>query len=984
MFDELKSRIINFITHRLFVMGLVALLLFLILLGRLFDLQIINGQNYLDNFNIMSEKTLTTNGQRGNIYDVNGNLLAYNKLTYSLTFTSSDDLDKMAERDHVSRNAEMNAVIAKMLKILSENGDSIMNTFEIKKNKKGEYVFRSDSDSAVNIFKRDAFGVQKLTPDMKDASAEQVFNFLCHGDKSLSGESSKMFDISDSYDEDIKLDICAVRYMVYLNRYNQYKPVTIAMDLSDRSVAAIKESSNELPGSDIKSDSVRMYNYSPYFSQIIGYTGAISDEEKNDLNKNLKKDDQYSGNEVVGKTGLEQEYEKVLRGHSGKRTVLVNNVGQIIQDNGDETKATIGNDLYLTIDAELQKQCYTILEKYLAGIILQHFQDTNQKVTKGTKNITTTEVYFALFDNGVIDLSHISGSGASSTEKAVNKKLRSAVKSKLSGIRTEIMKTRTDHKDLDDEYQKYLSYIYQMLLDNKVILNSRIDPNDAKYKDWENDSISLGEFLEYAVNQNWIDISKLSVSDNYYDTDEVMEALTGYIENELSDDDDFKKLVVRYLIDSGDITGDQVCTMLFDQGVLDRKKDKDYDAFSSGTMSAYQFMYNKIKKLEITPDKLGLDPCSGAIIVTDVNTGKVKALASYPSYDNNRLANNLDDDYYNKLLSDNTSPFLNRATQSSTAPGSTFKMVSAVAGLSEGVITPEEKLTCSGIYDKTTIPAKCWIYPSSHGKLSLVKAIEVSCNSYFYEVGYRLATKPDGTYDEDYGLKRLQKYATMFGLNKTSGIELDENKPKMSDQDAVRSAIGQGDSSYTPAELARYVTTVANSGNCYNLSILDKQTDASGNAVKTFKKSLDHRVKLSSTIWDTVHQGMYQVVHGEQHGEIFESLYTEVAGKTGTAEENEDRPAHALFLSYAPYDDPEISVSVVVPYGYTSSNAMEIARDVYKYYFSSDEKKAAAEEKDKKKASADADKKKSNNAEDEDSEDDETAVLPSSSNTRID
>jgi penicillin-binding protein 2 len=413
----------------------------------------------------------------------------------------------------------------------------------------------------------------------------------------------------------------------------------------------------------------------------------------------------------------------------------------------------------------------------------------------------------------------------------------------------------------------------------------------------------------------------------------MMNAMMDYIEEELLDDDDFSKLVLENLIDSGVVSGKDCCMVLFDQGVLDSSKDSEYEALVNGSLSAYSFMYKKIQKLEIKPSQLALDPCAGSIVVTDTNTGKVKALVSYPSYDNNKLANNLDDDYYSSLLEDKTSPFLNRAMQSSTAPGSTFKMVSASAALTEGIVSTSEKINCTGIYDKIALSPKCSVYPSSHGKIDISKAIEVSCNIFFFEVGYRLSTKSDGTYDEDYGLKRLQSYAALFGLDQNSGIELDENAPQISTQDTVRSAIGQGNNSFTPSQLSRYVTTIANNGTCFNLSILDKQTDSEGTTVKEYEPSVLNEVDLSDTVWKAIHKGMYNVVHGTQHGDVFKGMKTEVAGKTGTAEEDSTRPAHALFVSYAPYDKSEISVTVVVPYGYSSSNAMEIAKDVYSYYF---------------------------------------------------
>lgn len=947
MFSDIKEAILNFISHRLFALILVFIVLMGILVLRLFSLQIINGEDYLDEFTVMSEKTITTNGQRGNIYDCNGNLLAYNRLTYSLTYNGDDaGIEELAQKEDKTVNSVKNEILYKILKILGKNGDKIVNSFEIKRNKKGEFVFSSSNENTILQFKKEVYSassVEKLTADQKNADAKTVFEYLKNGNQDL--KKDRMFGVSEEYEDAVALKIVAIRYMLWLKRYNLYEPVKIAMDISDKSVAAIMESANELVGADIESDSVREYNYSPYFSQIVGYTGVISEEEKTELNKKAGKKEQYTGSEVIGKTGLEQEYESVLRGKNGSKTVLVDSVGHILKENDDEVETTTGNDIYLTIDAELEKECYNIMEKYLAGIILTYYKNTNIK-TKSPVNITTTEMYFALFNNNIISMDHLRSKKASDAEKRISSAISNAKQNKLSTIHTELLSTHTTQKSLSDENQEYMSYIYSMLCKKNIVKSSELDTNDEMYQEWNNDTVSLGEFLEYAFQKSWIDSSSFDLTSNYYDTEEMMSALIKYIENELSDDTEFEKKVLEYLIDDGTVSGRDCCLVLYDQGILDASKDEDYVKLSSGALSAYSFMYQKVKNLEIKPSQLALDPCSGSIVVTDVKTGKVKALVSYPSYDNNKLANNLDDDYYNSLLNDKTSPFLNRATQSSTAPGSTFKMVSASAGLAEGVIKRGETINCTGIYDVIPLSPKCWIYPSRHRNVTVTDAIGVSCNYFFYEVGHRLSTKADGTIDEEYGLKRLAKYASMYGLDSKSGIELDENEPQISNQDAVRSAIGQGKNSFAPAQLSRYVTTVANSGKCYSLSILDKQTDSDGNTVKEYEPELVSEVNLSSSTWDAIHKGMYEVVHGKLHKEIFSSMHTEVAGKTGTAEEDKTRSNHALFVSYAPYEKPEISVTVVIPHGYSSSNAMEVAKDVYKYYFS--EAEAKADEKDKK------------------------------------
>lgn len=149
----------------------------------------------------------------------------------------------------------------------------------------------------------------------------------------------------------------------------------------------------------------------------------------------------------------------------------------------------------------------------------------------------------------------------------------------------------------------------------------------------------------------------------------------------------------------------------------------------------------KIYNIEITPAQLALEPCIGSCVVTDEKTGEIRAMVSYPGYDSNKLANGVDSEYFASLQHDKSSPLLNYATQQKTAPGSTFKLVSATAGLAENVITTSDQIRCTGIYNDISNKPKCWIYPGSHGLDNVFEAIRDSCNVFFYTVGNRLAQK---------------------------------------------------------------------------------------------------------------------------------------------------------------------------------------------------------------------------------------------------
>lgn len=176
----------------------------------------------------------------------------------------------------------------------------------------------------------------------------------------------------------------------------------------------------------------------------------------------------------------------------------------------------------------------------------------------------------------------------------------------------------------------------------------------------------------------------------------------------------------------------------------------------------------------------------------------------------------------------------------------------------------------------------------------------------------------------------LAQYADLYGLTEKSGVEIAEEAPKVSDTDAIRSAIGQGTNNYTTVGLARYITTVANSGTCYNLSLLDKVTDSEGNLIEDFTPTVRNTLNVSDSTWNAIHSGMRRVIEDKTY---YRGMGINVAGKTGTAQENRNRPNHALFVSYAPYENPEISVTTRIAFGYAADFAAQLTQDVYKYYY---------------------------------------------------
>lgn len=923
------------VTSRLTLLFIVFTAMAATLIYRLFDLQIVNGESYLNNFQLKIQKEKVIEGTRGNIYDRNGELLAYNELAYSVTIEDVYESGK-------NKNEELNRTLFKVIKMVEENGDKIISDFNIILDSNNEYAYDLEG-TALLRFLADVYGYSRVDDpnfkfEEKTATAQEVIDYFCNrfkiGEYELleNGEQSDVFIPGKGYTKREILQLVTIRYQMNLNSFQKYIGTTIATNVSPETVAVIMENADQLEGVSIEEDTIRKYNYPYYFSHILGYTGKISSDELAELSK---EDDSYTMNDTVGKNGIEQVMELKLQGKKGSETIYVDNLGKVIQTT-DIIEPQAGNDLYLTIDKDLQVAIYNILEQKLAGIVVSRMRnvmnyDSSSASSASNIIIPIDDVYFSLFNNNVLDISHFHDENAGDTEKEIYQTYQDKLKTVLATIEDELTTTKTPYNQLTKEYKSYESYIVNMLLNKGVLVSSAIDKDDATYIAWTKDEvISLEEYLTYAISKNWIDITKLPIDSQYSDSAEILNSMINFIIEKLSDNVEFSKLLYKYMISNQVISGRQVCMLLWEQDLISIEESK-ITALRTGRISAYDFMMEMIQTLQITPAQLALDPCSASCVVTDVNTGEVLALVSYPGYDINKMANGVDAEYYAKLQADLSLPQWNMATQQRTAPGSTFKMVSAVASIEEGVVSSlGDTINCTGSFDKLYPTVHhCWIYPGSHGPMNVSNAIANSCNCFFYEVGYRLGQ--DGTgYNSDYGLARLKKYADMFGLTEKSGIEIAESEPKFSDELAVPSAIGQGTHNYTTAGLARYVTTVANSGTCYNLSILDKLTDSKGNLIEDYTPEIRNTVDIDQSLWNAIHQGMRKVVESKAY---FSDLAVNVAGKTGTAQQDRNRANHALFVSYAPYENPEISVAIRIAYGYESAYAAQTARDVYKYYY---------------------------------------------------
>lgn len=939
MLEDIRDHIIQIVTSRLTILVLILCGLGGILLYRCFNLQIVQGQQYLDEFILQTEKTRDISSTRGNIYDKNGVLLAYNELAYSVKIEDTFESGR-------GKNSRLNELLYTLIQMVEKNGDSVVTDFRVVIDEDGEYVYSVEGTSLLR-FLADVYGyaeISSLKPEEQAITAQELMEYVSRssgtgfgiGDYEEEGNSNTEFIPGKGYSKEDWLKMVTLRYAMNLTSFRKYIGTTVATNVNERTVAVIRENSNVLPGVSIVEDTVRRYTDSEYFAHVLGYTGKISSDELTRLNEevvaNGGEEDLYTINDVVGKSGIEAYMETTLQGTKGSEKVVVDNTGKV-QAILEHTEPSSGSDLWLTIDSELTKITYHIVEQKLAGLVSSKI--INAKEYNPTSNSSNSDimipiydVYFAVINNSVINIKHFMEEDAAETEKAVYESYLNYKESVYSRLRSELYETHTAYNRLPAEYQVYQSHIVSLLRRNGVIMTEMVNEEDATHIAWTTDEvISLSEYLQYCISQNWIDVTKLDLEDRYLDSSQVFEKLTDYIINMVDNNTELQKRFYKYMLLGDVITGRQICMILCEQNHIEVPLE-DEEGLYQGSLSAYQFMKNRIDNLDITPAQLALDPCNASVVITDVTNGDVLAMVSYPGYDNNKMANSINAQYYEQLTTDKSNPQYNFATQYKAAPGSTFKVVSATAGLMENLISLREQVNCVGTFTTITPSPSCW-RRSGHGNENVVSAIRDSCNYYFYNLGYQMATR-NGSYNESSGLDILEKYADMYGLTEKSGIEITEETPDISDMDPVRSAIGQGTNSFTTVGVARYITTVANNGTCFNLTLLDQVKDSEGNTLIEYEPDVRNTIDMPQEYWNAIHTGMRQVVENKTY---FSDLAVNVAGKTGTAEQVRSRPNHALFVCYAPYENPEIAIATRIPFGYSSDYAAQLTRDIIKYYY---------------------------------------------------
>lgn len=915
--DTLKERLGELLRNRLFVLLAAAAVIFMILVGRLFYMQIVNGEEADASLTSSVTREVTIPAARGNIYDRYGRPLAVNEAAFSV------EIDDSITVDYEDADAEAVSLYKKLIK----NGYVVGDDLPITKDAPYEFTISSDEleewKTNIGLTKKqmnytaeetlnylyERFGITDadMTEEEKRAlvslginindknimitnlimtiesnggeivdelpiSQEQPYYFLLEDeDEILSWKSS----VSMSEEE---LDYDAEESMRYLIELFGI-PENISPSMQ-RKVAAVRYS-------------LYLQRYKKY--QPVTVAREINDEVIAAVEENLDKfpgvsvetesmrvyedgeifsniigyirqisdtelqeysEYGYTSGDIVGKTGIEKVMELELNGQDGKMLVEVDNMGRKISTL--ETEAPVsGDDVFLTIDKELQISAYNYLKDALADAIITRLTSELEKDVP----VTLKQLFTSMIDSNNISV-------------------------------TEVMKA-------EDGYQKVLK---------DIILAH--DPD--------------------------IDVT---------DSEDKTEA----------------KQVLTNAVDNGTISYTTLIYVMIEQGVI--TADDNYKArIASGELTPFNVIIEKLESGDLEPAETGLEPCTGSVVVSDVNSGEVLALVTYPSYDNNELVNTFNNEYYNKLLEDPTTPLVNRPLMQKKAPGSTLKMITAIAGLETGVITPDTQIRDKGVFKDAGTPyANCLIYSlngSTHGYVDVSHALEVSCNYFFYEVGYQLGNDTENPRSLK-GITILDEYYDAFGLNSPTGVEIGESAPSMASPsykeevikwqnpeatssqtawtsgDTIRAAIGQSVNSFSAASMNKYVATLANGGTRYKMHLLDKVKSSDGTVTEEVEETVENVLEIAPENLEAVYEGMLLVTQGSKGTlrNVFKDFPIDVAAKSGTAEENKNLSSHVWFVGFAPYDDPQIAVTVMIPFGdVTGSPAAVVARNVIGEY----------------------------------------------------
>ncbi len=911
---DLFENLILKLTNRTFLLTLIVLFIFGAMWSSVYRIQILDAEHYQE---IAAENTYeeqAIQGIRGEIFDRYGRPLAVNTTSLSLYYLPDAD------------NPDLNASILYLLEILEENGDeiSLEQIFPIDYDVNTGFYYIDDFDVAVNDiglynFLAEIYNSSRdeLTVQQKNVTANEAFQYIV----------DTTFNMPKTEDTETLLKLARIRYAIFCGRWDPTEPILIARNISDTTQAAIMERRSDFAGFTVETQYAREYPEGMLFAHIVGYAGHINEAELEE-----KAGKGYDVDDVIGKTGIEYQFEDELRGSEGLMRIELDGETGTRVNEITLIPAEQGSSIFLTVDRDLQKQAYDALYEQIKALLIRKITGySSEASSEGGETYSLQDVYCALIDNHFVPISKIE---SSSNEFAVTLKDIYDQQSEwnLSQLETLILDSQIQFSQYADIQQDIYNLMIESMRDNEHL--SYDYRNDEEfYTVYAAGRKTTREFFEYCLTHGYLYLDVYDLTQEKDIDTQITAIITSEFDN-LRRNNEYKKRIYRYILENHLYSEASFLYLMYEEGLLSNA-DGSREEVLGGELSVLACIIQKIQNDEITPADLNLDPCSGSVVLTDCNSGEVLAMVSYPSYDPNLFLNS--SAYYNQIVLDNSGPLTFRALYEMRAIGSTYKMCTAITALDLGYI---DETTM--IYDYYSYPnvnsvtqPVCWS-EVSHGDTTVVTALDHSCNYFFYEVGFLLSDpKPNLEFDDAVGLKKLASYAEKLGLASETGIEIGEGAPKTSDQDAVRSAIGQGTNAFSAANVNRYTCTLANEGLVYDLFMVDAIHSAQGEVLYQAKPKMVSNTDIENKTFDIVKEGMRLVVTDEHNEELqsLEAAGMKTAGKTGTAQESEDRPDHSYFTGFAPYETPEITVTVVIPYGGGSSNAIPVFRDVVANYY---------------------------------------------------
>jgi penicillin-binding protein 2 len=805
MIEKIKNRLKIVLQSRIAVLNIIICIGFYILISRLFELQIVNGEEIAQNLTATTIRTMPLQAPRGNIYDRHGRPLAVNESAFNV------------KMDLSTRIENQNQVVFDLVELFEEHDQQFVDSFPISNKEPFEFLFGGNEIKELRWKNEMGITDESLT-------AEESIIFLAN--KFGYPEYMPLID---------KRNALAISSVVHLQRFRRHTVITIAYDVSDETVAAIEEESERFSGVFVDTESLRVYPKGRYFAHTVGYIGRLT----TDAELERFAPHGYRESDIIGKTGLESRFELELAGEDGDMAVEVNRFSKRVSV-VDVNPPTPGHNIYLTMDARLQQKTFEILEDVLTQIIINQLTGANGARASITQQQLLASMV-ASYNVSMVDIFNAQEGTASYTIK---------------------------------------SYVIRVLPTANV--------------------------------------------------------------NTVQDLQDIRDIVVAG-IRNGSISTSQMLLVLHEQGIISGD-ERFVSDLRNGRLSTLQVIIDKMNSGEITPQMTNLDPSTGSVVVVDVTNGDVLAAVAYPSFDSNQLVNNFNNEYYNRLLRDPTIPMMNRPFMEARAPGSTFKMISGIAALEHNIITPTTRIHDGIVFTRAgSPPVRSWS-TRSFGAINVADAIEVSSNYFFSDVTFRMGNAGMGTTIE--GIAKLNEFMIAFGLNDRTGVEVGEFRDTIDedimivsspeymrfitlgrnpyadytwrDGDTARTSIGQGLNNYTSASMAKVMATFVN-GDRYKLNLVNRIEDSENNLYKKFEPVLETTVEMQPANLQAIHDGMLAVTEGQRGTarSIFRGFEVRVAGKTGTAQQISGRNDHTSFGAFAPYEDPQIAIYVMVPFGDT-------------------------------------------------------------------